>query len=103
MNTNVEMFDTNVWITLPSIPGNEKLYGFSSLTLEDVLYIFGGDDGDGALRNVWAFDGQWTKMLPLLDARTGHRSTLINQKIYHSGGIGNKKRRKGNQPTHNKR
>ena len=88
----VEMHTKAKWSILPSIPArHEKLYAFSTVTIKDIVFVFGGDDGNGPIAENWAFSEKWERVTPLLQARSGHRSIILSSRLYHIGGIGNKR------------
>ena len=89
----VEMHSRASWRQMPSIPAqHKKLYSFSTTTVKNVLYIFGGDNGYGSITEGWAFNGAWSRLTPLFQSRSGHRSIIMGEKLYHLGGVGHKRR-----------
>ena len=92
-DTKVEGFKEN-WVDLGEIPHSfaNKLWYFSTVTLERDLYVFGGDVGTRETDEVFKLSGSFDSIkwqlleTRLAKSRFGHRSILRENSIFHIGG-----------------
>ncbi|CUA69765.1 Tip elongation aberrant protein 1 [Rhizoctonia solani] len=75
-------------------PTPAKRGGHAMVTYQDKLYVFGGFTGKGSLNDMWCFDlttRVWTELKSSGDIPTPRAffaSTLVDDVIYVSGGVG---------------
>jgi hypothetical protein len=76
-------------------PGFAGRYLSPAVTINNKMYIFGGESSSGGRNDTWVFDpsvgtnGSWTQLMPsgtLPPARLGHTTAAINNKMYVFGG-----------------
>ena len=75
------------WKELEDFPfASYGIYGYSMLTFDNALYLFGGS-GDGKQLNLAVkYNGKWSKVGALLTPRYLHRSIAAGNTIIHLGG-----------------
>ena len=82
----VEHFENDEWSSLQPIPDITRLHEFSTSTVSEILYVFGGADGMDIKDVVWSYTGVWGRNTELLLPRMGHRSIKIGATVFHVGG-----------------
>jgi len=89
----VELFPAHAWSRQPDFPESKNFWYYSTATVADTLYIFGGYNGSGQLQSVTVGRMrnsilEWTAGPDLLLPRYDHRSIAIGNNILHIGGNG---------------
>lgn len=86
----VEVFEKSNWnkSVIPDVGNYEgKIGDFSTLVIENTLYLFGGADIGTNLNEVWKYNSdlirEWQKETPLIYPMARHRSVYFNNRIYH--------------------
>ena len=85
----------NEWLPMESVPGVKPeewlwaLFSFSTINLNDKVYVFGGASDIWILPDCYVFDGVWSTTTSLMVPRGNHRSISKDGLIYHIGGDGN--------------
>ena len=84
-SVDVEIFESDGWSITGTVPVfGTSYYYFSTVTMNGVLYTFGGYGYD---KLVFKYDGvTWSEFDLLLWGRYGHRSVVMGNKIIHVGG-----------------
>ena len=97
----VESLSNEYWKFEPSFPFLSRLQYFSTVTLNEILYLFGKffffkifrninySGGQYSLTMAVKYDGNgWTQIGQLLQGRYQHRSVVNGNAIMHVGGSG---------------
>jgi N-acetylneuraminic acid mutarotase len=75
------------WSTLESMPSQRG--GLAAATINETIYVFGGERPDGTFNNNEKYDpstNKWTSSIPMPTGRHGLSAVTINDKIYVVGG-----------------
>ena len=73
---------------IPNYPFERQYYHYSTVSLENAVYFFGGFSSK-ALDSVTRFiDDEWEQVFTLQAARHGHTTVMINNEILQIGGEG---------------
>jgi len=85
-NVKVEHYKTS-WSTLGDFPyAKSYIDGYSTVTIDGEVYIFGGYGGGYDL--AAKYNGSWSQVGALLQARYCHRSIAQGNTVIHIGGYG---------------
>ena len=90
VSKETEMFSNGTWVRMTSIPVTSQSYYqlYSTVTLDDVMYTFGGKgtQNDAFMFFGKTWPGEWRATSPMLSGRSGHRSVIQGNRIVHVGG-----------------
>ena len=84
----MEKLENGEWIDYGDYPFvTEYIAHYSMATLNDELYLFGGEDGEILLTQATKYDGEnWVIVGDMLNGRRRHRSIVKDNTIMHVGG-----------------
>merc|ERR1719481_623990 len=75
-STEVLASTSSAWVLANNLP--RKLWGMSSVTLGNIIYLTGGSDGDNIRDEVYQWTGEdWVEVAKMKKARYSHAASTI--------------------------
>lgn len=89
-HNHAEIFDftTRQWIMIPNYPFERQYYHYSTVSVENAVYFFGGFSSKEVNTVTRFIDDEWEQIFTLQAARHGHTTVMINNEILQIGGEG---------------